>query len=279
MKKLFCLCLMLLCSASVMAQRGRQTPPGFVLLNGPYPVAARNYSVYEFIIDARYGTATVEGQISVRGGGSQDIEACIFNYEGFEAFINRQSASAYLCTGRVQLKRFVIALDPGRYFLVFNNRYSMVMDKLVDSYVTITHLPPPSVQPQPPPERLQLSIKDVTVPVYPEAFYEQGKMVRIKGLLPEKDQTCSDYGHTGMIVEVEYKRDVIIAFTIKLADGRRRYIEYDFNRINKIDKDNLHTLIKENNKVVVTGVTCGNGGILDLDEIRLTKNDRIRHRR
>lgn len=119
----FCLCL--LPFPAIGQEIGRES----VLLNGTYHVKARNYQVFEFSFDREQGAGQIGGRISVQGPSEFDIRVWIVDYPNLENFINRQAFDAYLNTGRVRLKTFDVALDPGRYYLIFDNRFSAINDK------------------------------------------------------------------------------------------------------------------------------------------------------
>lgn len=108
-----------------------------VLLNGTYQVNARNYQVFEFSFDREQGIGQIGGRISVQGPASFDIQLWIVDYANLENFINRQAFDAYLNTGRVRLKTFDVTLDPGRYYLIFDNRFSAINGKNVQAGVAI----------------------------------------------------------------------------------------------------------------------------------------------
>jgi hypothetical protein len=108
-----------------------------VLLNGTYHVKERNYQVFEFAFDQDQGVGQIGGRISVQGPASFDVQLWIVDYANLENFINRQAFDAYLNTGRVRLKTFDITLDPGRYYLIFDNRFSAINDKNVHAQVAV----------------------------------------------------------------------------------------------------------------------------------------------
>jgi hypothetical protein len=108
-----------------------------VLLNGTYHVKERNYQVFEFAFDQDQGVGQIGGRISVQGPASFDVQLWIVDYANLENFINRHAFDAYLNTGRVRLKTFDITLDPGRYYLIFDNRFSAINDKNVHAQVAV----------------------------------------------------------------------------------------------------------------------------------------------
>lgn len=119
---------------------GQEIAHESVLLNGTYHVKERNYQVFEFSFDRDQGAGQIGGRISVQGPSSFDVRVWIVDYENLENFINRQAFDAYLNTGRVRLKTFDVALEPGRYYLIFDNLFSAINDKNIYAQVAMRQL-------------------------------------------------------------------------------------------------------------------------------------------
>lgn len=129
--------LFLLLCLSPFPTTGQEIAHESVLLNGTYQIKARNYQVFEFSFDREQGVGQIGGRISVQGPAEFDIRVWIVDYDNLENFINKQAFDAYLNTGRVRLKTFDVALNPGRYYLIFDNRFSAINDKNVHAGVAI----------------------------------------------------------------------------------------------------------------------------------------------
>lgn len=128
---ILCLCLL---SLNV---GGQQISHESVLLKGTYHVKARNYQIFEFSFDRDQGVGEIGGRISVQGPSEFDVQLWIVDYANLENFINRQAFNTYLNTGRVRLKSFSVALEPGRYYLIFDNKFSAINDKNVHAQVAV----------------------------------------------------------------------------------------------------------------------------------------------
>lgn len=116
---------------------GQEMAHESVLLNGTYHVKERSYQVFEFAFDRTEGAGQIGGRISVQGPSSFDIRVWIVDYDNLENFINRQAFDAYLNTGRVRLKSFDVTLEPGRYYLIFDNLFSAINDKNIHAGVAM----------------------------------------------------------------------------------------------------------------------------------------------
>jgi hypothetical protein len=111
-------------------------PARFVLMNGVFPVAARGYRAFPFRL-APPGLSLLRGQISVQGPAGTDINFCVTDPRGYEQYVNQRVFKAYFCSGRVQLRQFELPLPPGAYFIIFDNRYSLLSNKNVLGFVEI----------------------------------------------------------------------------------------------------------------------------------------------
>lgn len=127
------LSLLLLFSRSL----GQEVSHESVLLNGTYHVKARSYQVFEFTYDRTQGVGQIGGRINVQGPDEFNVRLWIVDYPNLENFINKQTFNSYLNTGRVRLKTFDVALDPGRYYLVFDNTFSAINEKDVYARVAL----------------------------------------------------------------------------------------------------------------------------------------------
>ncbi len=128
---LLCLCLLAFEAFS------QQVNHEFVLLNGTYHVKERNYQVYEFSLDLAQDVGEIGGRISVQGPSNFNIQLWIVDYANLENFINRRQFETYLNTGRVRLKTFTVALNPGKYYLIFDNTFSAINDKYVHAGIAV----------------------------------------------------------------------------------------------------------------------------------------------
>jgi hypothetical protein len=254
-----------------------------VLLNGSYLVQARNYQVFEFSFDPAYGAGQIGGRISVQGPTNFDIQAWILDYPNLENFINRQAFNTFLNIGRVRLKNFSVTLNPGRYYLVFDNTFSALNSKSVFAQVAVRQFPAtPTSKSTPPEDQTENRTDDRTDDQSPYAEedgfavanYRGRQLISLKKLFDKalSDECCySKFSGSGVITEVEYKQEDILSFTLKLPSSQRRNVYISSARFSNADRGWLYTLIKENNKVRVKGCLCGNGGYWHALEISLVQ--------
>lgn len=110
-------------------------PVALPIARGAYAIAAGAYQYFAFHID--YGIATVAGEFRAAGGSGNDIEVYILNDVQFENFANGHATSTYYNSGRATVGRLNVPLAPGRYVLVFSNKYSVFTSKAVTADISI----------------------------------------------------------------------------------------------------------------------------------------------
>ena len=101
-------------------------------------VNALSLNVTKFSIPDGAFDARIEGHFTVSGGSGDDIEAYIFDDNSFTAWQDRHVAVPIYNSGRVTEGNIKVSLPAGAgtYWLVFNNRFSLVSAKTVDVKVT-----------------------------------------------------------------------------------------------------------------------------------------------
>lgn len=91
-------------------------------------VEAGHYAYWSFEVSPRYDV--VQGRFQVTAG--KDVEAFIFDQDGFENFSNGTRAKTWYNSGRVTVDSPNVRLRPGTYYLVFSNKFSLVTNKLIE---------------------------------------------------------------------------------------------------------------------------------------------------
>jgi hypothetical protein len=94
-----------------------------------YVVDAGGYSWLEWNFDE---LTRVAAKFRARGGSGNDIEVFILDEDGFENWRNGHRVGTYYNSGRITVGRFDLNLRPGKYFLVMNNKFSAVSNKVVN---------------------------------------------------------------------------------------------------------------------------------------------------
>jgi hypothetical protein len=115
--------------------------PHFVpITNGAATVAASSYSWYTFVAPTGASSIAVNGHFSAAGGQGNDIDCYILDEDGFVNFKNGHPTGAYYNSGKVtQAKIGVANLAPGTYYLILDNRFSLITPKAVQIDATLSY--------------------------------------------------------------------------------------------------------------------------------------------
>lgn len=91
-------------------------------------VQASGYTWYDFNFNE---TTNLKGRFRASGGNRNDIEVYIMDADNFENWKNGNQARTYYNSGRVTVANFNVRLAEGNYYMVFNNRWSIMTPKAV----------------------------------------------------------------------------------------------------------------------------------------------------
>lgn len=124
MKRIFFTLCVIVC-LPVISVIGDDSRP---IVSDKISVEAGRFVYWAFEVTRRYDV--VQGRFRVTAG--KDVEAFIFDQDGFENFSNGTRAKTWYNSGRVTVDSPKLRLRPGTYYLVFSNKFSVVTNKLVE---------------------------------------------------------------------------------------------------------------------------------------------------
>jgi hypothetical protein len=99
-------------------------------------------SYYSFKLDIPQGAsgALLQGNFTASGGAGNDVEVYVLPQDDFVNWQNRHSATALYNSGRVTVGNLNVAFPAaGTYYLVFSNRFGLLMQKTVNVDATLTY--------------------------------------------------------------------------------------------------------------------------------------------
>lgn len=112
-----------------------------LLTNGAATVNATGYLWYTFTIPPGAGSVAINGHFTASGGTGNDIECYILDEDGFANLKNGHPANTYYNSGKVTQAKIVAAnLPAGKYYLVLDNRFSLLTPKAVQIQATLSYL-------------------------------------------------------------------------------------------------------------------------------------------
>ena len=84
---------------------------------------------------------TFKGHFSTTGGSGNDIQVLIFAADDFVNWQNRHDAKTFYNSGRVTQDTLNVSLPAGGglYYVVFNNRFSLLSPKDVEAHITLSY--------------------------------------------------------------------------------------------------------------------------------------------
>jgi hypothetical protein len=103
------------------------------ITNGALTVNASAYSWYTFIVPPGARTVSVVGHFTATGGTGNDIIVYVVDEDGFMNFKNGHPARTFYNSGKVTQASIgaVLPDSPAAYYLVFDNRFSLLTPKAV----------------------------------------------------------------------------------------------------------------------------------------------------
>lgn len=110
-----------------------------VLSNAEFALSATQYHYVRFEVPQNASAVRVEGTFSARGGAGNDVEAYIFSNDDFVNWQNRHPVHTFYNSGRVTQGTLEVTLPPiaGTYYLVFNNNFSLLSAKTVQTSIRL----------------------------------------------------------------------------------------------------------------------------------------------
>lgn len=233
---------------------------GFVATQAQtYVVKPASYMWLEYNFQAQ---TNLQGRFQAQGGTGNDIEVFLLDEEGFTNYKNGHSTGTYYNSKQVTAGSFNVNLAAGRYFLVLNNNFSLLSNKIV-SFSVLKAVPlqsaPASDDAGEGGEGSEETETTVT--------YENRNIISIENMAG--DTTGCDGPRTmrGAITSVITQNDAIVGF--KLQVGRRVEsvpLELD---LNAKDTRALPLFIRRGQQLEVSYYRCGNGGYMTPDALYL----------
>ena len=100
------------------------------IIDGSFVVPPRTFKPFEVVVAAAMSNPRLEGTFTA-SGANNDIEVLLLNEQQFSNWQNRHAFKSAYESGRVTADKLRIDLpsEPGKYFLIFSNRFSIFSNK------------------------------------------------------------------------------------------------------------------------------------------------------
>jgi len=117
-------------------------PHSLPIGTGALTVNASAYSWYEVPVPPRVSTVSITGHFTATGGTGNDIIVYILDGDGFVNFKNGHPASTFYNSGKVTTASISAVLPnaPTSYYLVLDNRFSLLTPKAVEMNATLNYM-------------------------------------------------------------------------------------------------------------------------------------------
>ena len=100
------------------------------IISDSFVVPARNFKPFEIAVAPGMSNPRLEGTFTA-SGANHDIEVLLLDEQQFSNWLNRHEFRSVYASGRVTADKLRIDLpeDPGKYFVIFSNRFSILSSK------------------------------------------------------------------------------------------------------------------------------------------------------
>jgi predicted nucleic acid-binding Zn ribbon protein len=116
-------------------------PHSIPLVNEGLTINQLGYSYFKLQVPSKARSVEFHGNFTASGGAGNMIEAYLFSAEGYEGWQRQQNPSPFYSSGRVSMDRMDAELPsgPGTYYLVFNNKFSLLSPKTIHVEAKLTY--------------------------------------------------------------------------------------------------------------------------------------------
>jgi len=111
------------------------------VVNSAATVNAASFAWYTFVVPDGANTVAVNGHFAATGGAGNDIDCYILDEDGLANLKNGHETRTYFNSGKVtQAKIGAASLMPGTYYIVLDNRFSLITPKAVQINATLSYV-------------------------------------------------------------------------------------------------------------------------------------------
>jgi hypothetical protein len=114
----------------------------FKTVDSAVVVRANSLSWYPFAVPPNATQVSLLGHFTATGGLGNDIECYVLDEDGLANLKNRHSANTFFNSGKVTQAKIAAILPPtpGTYYLVLDNRFSLITPKAVQVEATVSYM-------------------------------------------------------------------------------------------------------------------------------------------
>jgi zinc-ribbon domain len=111
---------------------------------GALTVAADSFSYYTLPVPPSASQVSLQGHLSATGGSGNDIELYVMDEDAFTNWKNGHATRTIYNSGKITVVSLNVTLPSGAgtYYLIFNNKFSLLTPKAVQEDITLTYYTP-----------------------------------------------------------------------------------------------------------------------------------------
>jgi hypothetical protein len=131
-------------TTSGFPQQTTQVPPPqlhrITIGSGALTVRATGYAYYTLTVPSGASNVRLQGRFTASGGSGNDIEVFLLSDTQYINWQNGHSTYTLYNSGKVTTDNVDAVLpDAGTYYLIFNNRFSLLTPKAIDENLALTY--------------------------------------------------------------------------------------------------------------------------------------------
>lgn len=109
--------------------------------SGAITVNAATYAFFTLNVPSGASNVRLQGRFTATGGSGNDIEVFLLSDSQYTNWQNGHSTPTFYNSGKVTVNDMNVTLpnDSGIYYLVFNNKFSLLSPKAVEEHLTLTY--------------------------------------------------------------------------------------------------------------------------------------------
>ena len=117
-------------------------PQSETIVDTAFTIESGKWTAYKFEVPPNAKNVKVNGHFAASGGHKNSIEVFLTNEDGIANLKNRNPYKRFYSSGRVTQNSLNVSLPPSpdTYYLVFDNRFALLISRAVKADATVSYL-------------------------------------------------------------------------------------------------------------------------------------------
>lgn len=109
------------------------------IVNAVITIRAGSYVAYPVSVTSEMENARLIGTFTASGGSGNDIKVYVMDETNYINWKNGHEAYCYYNSGKVTTGSFTVYLSSGKYYVIYDNTFSIISDKEVSTRVDLEY--------------------------------------------------------------------------------------------------------------------------------------------